>query len=114
MLTEIRKEYPKFKDFWDKVLEQTREGKNSVYLAENPSPLHVVRLFASQLTSIKHLTGVYVSELEENEKAEMPVKTYQDCMSILQKAMGEASDIYYGENEILDKEGRLISQFNKQ
>ena len=114
MVAEIKKEYPKFKLFWDAVVEQTKNGKGEIHFGELPGPLNVVRLLASDLNNIKHLAGSYTSEFETNKDAMMPVQNYKQCMDILQRTLGRASDIYHGEIEILGKNGRLISQFNTE
>jgi len=109
IIAETRKEYPKFKNFWDDVLKQAKEKHSSgIYLGDNPAPLHIVCFFASKLTTIKRWNDLYITNgLEEDPKAEMPVIVYKNCMNMLQRAMGEASDFYHGEMEILDDEGRI-------
>lgn len=109
ILLEIKGEYPKFKIFWEEILKQTKNSKGQVYSGTNPSPLNVVRFFAAKLATIKRWNDLYVSMLDENPKAEMPVKVYQDCMGMLQNTMGEAGDVYFGETEIINKEGKIRS-----
>jgi hypothetical protein len=107
MLIELKKEYPKFAVFWNKILEQTKENKGEIYSGDNLSPLNVVRMFSSKLQSIKIEMQGYNYAYEKDPQATMPVKSHNDFMSILQKTIGKASDVYYGETEILDKNGKI-------
>lgn len=107
LLEEIKTEYPKFKNFWEAVLGQSEANKTGLYLGNNPSPLYVARFFASKLSIIKEMSGAYVDNLDENPNTVMPAVIYKQCMSKLQNTMGEASDFYYGETEILDSEGKF-------
>lgn len=106
MIKELKEEYPKFKIFWNAILEQVRNNKGQYYFGDNPSPLNVARFFASDLQSIKIQMQPYQAD-ENDYAAEMPVKLHENSMSILQRTMGKASDVYYGEVEILDKDGRI-------
>jgi len=107
MIKELKTEYPKFKIFWNSILEQARENKGLIYYGDNPSPLYIARFFASPLQSMKIEMAVYNSAFRENPQAEMPVKKHNDFMSLLQQTLGKAHDVYYEETEILDKDGRI-------
>lgn len=108
ILEAIRTEYPKFKDFWNAVMEQVKENKGEVFLGENLSPLNVVRLFASKIQGIKIEMAPYRAEHDENSAAMMPVKTHDQMMNILQGVLGTASDTYYGERNVVDDQGKLV------
>ncbi len=111
MVNEIRKEYPKFKIFWNAVLEQVREGKGQIYFGDNPSPLYVARFIASKLSTVKEWNDIYVRGKDENLENEMPVSVHKNCMNMLQQALGFASDVYYGETEILNQDGKINSNY---
>lgn len=107
IVLEIKKEYPKFKIFWNAILEQVKENKGSIYVGDNPSPLYVTRYLASKLQGMKIEMQHYESSLRENSQAEMPVHLHKAFMSLLQQTLGTASDVYYGETDILDEKGRI-------
>lgn len=97
---EILEKYKMFQDFYSGIMERVEENPGVRSDGKVLNRLQVVDRFASELHQIKRILDSYPEDVPNEE--------VQKMLSVTQRVMNKAQGFYYGEYNLLDKDGNWL------